>query len=349
MVHHLLPVKHFHIIFTIPQELRDWFFYNQRLCYNLLFRVAYQTIQSMAGEGLTGMVATLHTWGSNLSFHPHVHCIVPSGSFQKDINGEAWKYSKGQSKLLEPLEPLEPLGSGRFFCDAKVLRERYKTLFIQHFIDLVEGNDIYWKAEIIEQDEDLFSKLREDLRRASRKKWTVRIENPVLGTDQIIEYLARYVRRVAITNSRIEAVTETEVTINYKQYHLQKKGKPAPTDTINFDGATFIQRFAQHIPPSGFHKVRYYGCYNFSKKTLKAKIYTQITKAKVKPYQIPSTKKLIARLIGHDPDVCNNCGSRNTLVTKPLVEQVSQGYHLTRNYNITQIRAGPKSEKANLI
>lgn len=94
MTHHLLPLKHFHIIFTIPQELRDWFFYNQRHCYNLLFRVAYQTIQKIAGAGQRGllaqtslpvqtaMVATLHTWGSNLSYHPHVHCIVPAGSFQ---------------------------------------------------------------------------------------------------------------------------------------------------------------------------------------------------------------------------------------------------------------------------
>ena len=342
MVHHLLPIKHFHIIFTIPKELRDWFYYNQRSCYNLLFRAAYKTVESMAavgGEGVTGMVATLHTWGSNLSYHPHVHCIVPAGCFKKG----KWTYSEGQSKLSS---------SGRFFCDAVALRTEYKSLFISHFIDLIERNDFYWKDQLIEQDEDLFQQLRKDLRTASRKKWTVRIENPVLGTEQIIEYLARYVRRVAITNSRIEHVDKTTVTINYKQYHLQKKGKAAPIGTIDFDGATFIQRFAQHIPPSGFHKVRYYGCYAYSNKKLKAEIYQQIKNTPAKPYQKPSTKKLISRLIGHNPDVCSNCGSIGKLVTTPLAEHENQGYHLTRglteNYTITRIRAGPKTVDGNI-
>ena len=330
MIHHLLPVKHYHIIFTIPQELRPWFFYNQRACYNLLFRVAWMTIQSMAGQGVTGMVATLHTWGSNLSYHPHVHCIVPAGVFQ---NGK-WNYSKGQS-------------TGRFFCDAKQLRERYKALFIQHFVELIEfatpEEPITWKAAEVEKNETLFDQLQQDLKEASRKKWTVRIEKPVLGVEQIIEYLARYVKRVAITNSRIVAVDKTHVTIDYKQYHLQKKGHAAPIGQAKFEGAKFIQQFAQHIPPKGFHKVRYYGCYAYFNKSQKAEIYQSITKQAVPPYQVPDKKVLLGRMLGQDPDVCTNCGSIGTLVTSPLLEQSHQGYHLTKGQRNVRIRAGPKA------
>ena len=324
MVHHLLPIKHFHIIFTIPEELRDWFYYNQRLCYNLLFRVAYQTIECMAGKGKTGMVATLHTWGSNLSYHPHVHCIVPAGSW---LDGK-WQFSKGQS-------------TGRFFCDAVALREQYKALFIREFVKLVETNDFYWKSEKVESCPDLFELLQKDLRQAVRKKWTVRIENPVLGTEQIIEYLARYVRRVAITNSRIESITDTHVVINYKQYALQQPGKAPPVGKMEFDGAAFIHQFAQHIPPRGFHKVRYYGIYTFGNKKLKNEIYEQVTQSCLLPYQVPSRKTLIRRQLGHDPDVCTACGAINQFVTTPLVEQPNQGYHLTKNYKTPRIRAGP--------
>ena len=137
-------------VYTIPKELRNWFYYNQRLCYNLLFRVAYQTIQAMAGKGQTGMVATLHTWGSNLSYHPHVHCIVAAGSFLND----EWQFSKKQS-------------TGRFFCDAVELRQQYKALFIREFVKLVETEDFFWKGEKVESCPDLFELLQKDVRQAA--------------------------------------------------------------------------------------------------------------------------------------------------------------------------------------
>jgi len=335
MVHHLLPVQHFHIIFTIPQELRDWFYYNQRSCYNLLFRVTWETISSVAsiaGEGVTGMVSTLHTWGSNLSYHPHVHCIVPSGYFEKGI----WRKK-----------------TSNFYCPSKELRERYKELFLKRFVELVEsggeGKDTFtWQSINVEEEESLFGKLQKDVKDASRKKWTVRIEKPVLGVAQIIEYLARYVKRVAITNARIESISASHVAINYKQYHLQKKGEAAPKGTIEFEGAKFIQRFAQHIPPRGFHKVRYYGCYAYSSKKLKAKIYTSLTQQSPSPYKAPSTKSLLKKLLGHDPEVCSNCGSIGRLVTKLLTSENRSGYHLTRSYKsykMNQARAGPHSKR----
>ena len=267
-----------------------------------------------------------------MAYHPHVHCIVPAGSFQN----RQWTYSKGQSNR-------------RFFCDATLLRQTYKDLFIKAFIELVESNDFFWKADNIQNEGDLFEQFRKDLRIAVRKKWTVRIENPVLGTEQIVQYLARYVRRVAITNARIEAITDTHVTINYKQYDLQKTGQAPPIGDMEFEGAAFIQRFAQHIPPRGFHKVRYYGIYAFSNKILKNSIYEQLTQSCQLPYQVPATKTLIARQIGHDPDVCSNCGSIGNFVTILLPTEENKGYHLTKPIINKRIRAGPRPVPANLF
>jgi len=283
------------------------------------------------------MVATLHTWGSNLSYHPHVHCIVPAGAFENGV----WENKQGNN-------------TPNFFCNATQLRQLYKRLFIQHFLELIEYAQepkpaFTWAGEKIEEKEELFAKLQSDFKKACSKKWTVRIENPVLGTEQIIAYLARYVRRVAITNSRIVAVTDSQVSINYKQYHLQKKGKPAPIGVMDFDGVKFIQRFAQHIPPSGFHKVRYYGCYAFGKKALRNSIYTSLTQQPAPIYQKPSTQQLVITLLGHDPDVCTNCGSVGCFVTSPIAKDATKGYHLTRSYTVPPSRAGPSTTAAKIV
>jgi hypothetical protein len=111
VVHHLLPVRHFHLIFTLPHELNDLIFYNQRTMYSLFFQTVWQTVQQVTGAGQTSMVATLHSWGSNLAYHPHLHCIVPKGSF---LNG----------KWVENTPT-----NARFFVQSKLLRETFKEIF----------------------------------------------------------------------------------------------------------------------------------------------------------------------------------------------------------------------------
>ena len=323
---HLLPVKHFHIIFTLPHQLNDLIFYNQKRLYSLLFRAAWQTIQQVMQGGKTGMVATLHSWGSNLSYHPHLHCIVAAGSF-KD---EKW----------QPSCPLNP----RFFCDASLLRETFKELFLKKLLQVIELEELRWWEDAIENDET-FPRIRSMYRKIKRKKWTVRIENPVLGVRQIIEYLARYVRRVAITNSRIEAVSVEKVTINYKQYALQKPGKPPPVGKMEMEGTTFLQRFCQHFMPRRFHKVRYFGCYAFGAKRLKARIHQHLTGQPPAPYQPPKKKEIIKKMLGQDPDVCINCGMMNAFVTEKITTDTEQLFRLTPAHRIPFIRAGPGKVK----
>ena len=272
------------------------------------------------------MVATLHTWGSNLSFHPHLHCIIPSGAY----NGQKWNLSQ--------------YNNGRFYCNASDLRETFKRIFSAKLKELIETEDLFWEGQRLSENPEALSEISKILQKINKKKWSVRIENPVLGTQKIIEYLGRYVRRVAITNSRIEAVDHTEVTINYKKYAQQKKGKPAPIGTKAMKGAAFLQQFCQHILPYRYHRIRYNGIYGFAAKKIKGKIYSQITNQSISPYQAPSSKKIIEKMLGHHPDICSNCGLVNQMVSSPLAVDDSKLFVLTRKHSRTQIRAGPTKQ-----
>lgn len=326
MRHHLLPVKHFHLIFTVPQQLNDLIFYNKKQLYDLMFQVAAQTVNTILG-GKTGMVSTLHSWGSNLSFHPHIHVIVAAGSWH---NG-TW----------QPSHPTNP----NCFCPAKELRQTYQALFLKRLRELIEFEDLKWGTQSIDEP-DVFPKIQQIYKEIQRKKWTVRIENPVLGVGQIVEYLARYVRRVAITNSRIEEVNEKEVIINYKQYAQQKKGQAPPIGRRTFKGAAFIQQFAQHFMPRGFHKVRYYGFYSFGAKQLKADIHQFLVGQPPSIYQKPSKKAIVEQLLGHDMGVCTNCGVVDSFVTLPLDKQPTTLFRLRPSSAKSPIRAGPPSVEA---
>lgn len=321
MSHHLLPVKHFHLIFTLPHELNDLIFYNKKRLYGLLFEVASKTIQSILGGGKIGMIATLHSWGSNLAYHPHLHVIVAAGSYKN----EKWK----------PSNPTNP----RCFCNASQLREKYKELFLRLLLQVIEQEYLVWGHDSIECEE-IFPKIRQIYHSIQRKKWTVRIENPVLGVEQIIEYLARYVRRVAITNSRIEEVTSDRVVINYKQYTLQKKGKPPPIGKRSFEATKFLQQFSQHFMPRGFHKVRYYGFYAFGVKKLKAQIHQLLTNQPISPYQAPSKKAIVKKMLGEDMDYCTNCGVFNAFVTTEIELNPSLLVSFSSRQQ-TSTRAGP--------
>lgn len=329
MANHLLPIKHFHVIFTLPHELNDFIFHNQTACYSLLFSVSWAAICEIVGlENRTGMVATLHTWGSNLAFHPHLHCIIPSGSY----HGQNWQLSQ--------------YNNGQFYCKASDLRETFKRFFLVKLQELIETEDLFFDGQAMSENAESWVEINRMVRKIKKKKWSVRIENPVLGTEQIIEYLGRYVRRVAITNSRIEGVDHAKVTINYKKYAQQEKGKPAPIGKKIMEGEVFLQQFCQHILPFKFHRVRYYGIYGFAAKKIKEEIYTQLTNQPIPIYQPPSSRQIIKKMLGHDPDICSACGVMNQMESIPLVVNHSQLFVLTRRNNSVQIRAGPPQQSS---
>ena len=215
----LLPCTYYHVVFTLPGELNPLALHQPGLVYDALFASVWATLNQFGKtEGLClGMIAVLHTWGQNLSLHPHLHCIVPGGGID---DKEKWKQRLRSDKFLFPVKAL-----------SKVYRAKYVQQLREKGIDD--------KAFI----ESLF-----------QKPWVVYAKRPFGGPQQVIEYLGRYTHKVAISNHRIMQVDEASVSFSYKDYRegsIQKQ--------MTLSNAEFVRRFAQHILPSRFVRIRHYG------------------------------------------------------------------------------------------
>ena len=223
----LLNVPYFHVVFTIPHELNELCLQHPRLLYGLLFKTAWQTIQTFAKDpkylgAKTGMTAVLHTWGQNLSLHPHLHCIVPGGGLTP--HGK-WKTTRTDGKYLFPKNALRKVFRGKFMAALKDLAAK----------DAIE----------------LPSQLKEKL---YRKKWVVYAKRPFAKPENVIEYLGRYTHKTAISNYRLKEVDLYTVKFSYKDY---KTGGTIKEMTL--DVSEFIRRFALHILPHSFGRMRHFG------------------------------------------------------------------------------------------
>lgn len=215
----LLPCTYYHVVFTLPAQINPLALHQPKVVYDALFAAAWATLNQFGSrEGLQlGMIAVLHTWGQNLSLHPHLHCIVPGGGV--DAHG-IWKQQLRSDKFLFPVKAL-----------SKVYRAKY--------VHQLRQKGITDKALI----ESLFA-----------KQWVVYAKRPFGGPKQVIEYLGRYTHKVAISNHRIRQVDEQEVSFSYKDY---KAGGTAEKMTLS--NQEFVRRFAQHILPLRFVRIRHYG------------------------------------------------------------------------------------------
>lgn len=215
----LLPCTYYHVVFTLPQELNSLALYQPRLVYDGLFASVWATLKQFGSkEGMhLGMIAVLHTWGQNLSLHPHLHCIVPGGGI--DEKGK-WRPGVRTDKYLFSVKAL-----------GKVFRAKY--------VAGLRESGIEDKALL----ESLF-----------QKQWVVYAKRPFGGPQQVIEYLGRYTHKVAISNHRLQQVTEGEVTFRYKDYRAD-----GATKLMTLSHEEFTRRFSQHILPSHFVRIRHYG------------------------------------------------------------------------------------------
>lgn len=215
----LLPCTYYHIVLTLPEQLNALALYKPALIYDALFKSAWQTLEQFGkNEGIRlGMIAILHTWGQNLSLHPHLHCIVPGGGIDK--NGK-WQKQLRSNKYLFSVKAL-----------SKVFRAKYVQQLRDHGIT----------------DKDLLESL-------FQKDWVVYAKRPFGGPMQVIEYLGRYTHKVAISNHRIESVSKDEVQITYKDYKDGSRNK-----VMALSNQEFTRRFAQHILPKRFVRIRHYG------------------------------------------------------------------------------------------
>lgn len=214
----LLPTTYFHVVFTLPRELRDIVRHHQKPLYGILMKAAAEALIKLAADphyvgGLIGVLAVLHTWTRTLNYHPHVHCLVPAGGVSTD---REWRPAR--KNYLLPVKAL-----------SKVFRGVFRDLVKRQLPDLCVPASV-WKTD-----------------------WVVYCKPSVQGVETVLNYLGRYVHRVALANSRIVSIDHGQVTFRYQQCGNSQ------WRTMTLAAGEFIRRFLQHALPAGVHKVRYYG------------------------------------------------------------------------------------------
>lgn len=295
----LLPVQYYHVVFTLPHELNDLCVNHPRVLYNILFAAAWQSLKSMLIDpkwcgAQPGMMAVLHTWGQNLSHHPHLHCIVPAGGLSK--NGKQWMATKKSSVLVDVKE-LSALFRKTFL---KKLREKWEF----------EGIDFRGKAE---KYHDL-AEWRQ-LFLSVEKPWVVYCQAPSHGATQTLEYLSRYTHSVAISEHRILSLGEKKVTIQYKDYaETDEKGLPKKK-TLALEYEHFIKKFVKHILPSGFQKIRYFGIWAMTNRKTKLAMAQKLLQHRPLHLTMQAIKALVKEKFGIDPTICSDCGSTDLVVS----------------------------------
>ena len=234
----LLPVHYFHVVFTVPQQIATLALQNAREFYRILFRAASETLLTIAADpkrlGVAiGFLAVLHTWGQNLHFHPHVHCVVPGGGINPD--GSRWIHCRKT-----------------FFLPVQVLGCLFRKKFLIYLSKAFRKGKLQFHGDLKHlAAPSAFEALRQQ---ASKIKWVVFAKPPFGGPEQVLKYLARYTHRVAISNSRLKSLEDGKVSFDWKDYANGNQ-----TKTMSLDAVEFIRRFLLHVPPSGFVRIRHFG------------------------------------------------------------------------------------------
>jgi hypothetical protein len=275
-----LPVKHYHLVFTIPHELNSIVLLDSKWFYNRLFEAVWSTLRTFGYSHFgieSGALCVLHTWGQNLSLHPHIHSLVPATGLSLAGN---MKHIGKSGKYLYPVTQL-----------SRVFRGKLMALI---------------KKELVEKS--LFQQYETIVNDAWRKPWNVHCEPAFGKPEHVIKYLGKYSHRVAISNHRIINITQKDVTFLHKDYRDNAKQKP-----VTLSGIEFLRRFCQHILPKGFVKIRYYGIYSSKFRTQNASL---ISKMVIKPKE--TSQERLKRLTGFDLCKCPFCKTGNMHVVEIL-------------------------------
>ena len=236
----LLPVGYFHIVFTLPAQIADIAYQNKAVIYDLLFKASAETMITIAADpkhlgAKIGITAVLHTWGSAMTHHPHVHMIVPGGGLSP--GGERWIS-----------------GRPNFFLPVLVLSRLFRRRFLEKLAAAhATGRLAFFGPHTHLADEDAFATFLAPLKKT---RWFVYSKKPFAGPKAVLAYLSRYTHRVAISNRRLVAVDRLSVTFKVKDYRIDGPGRYT---TMTLATSEFIRRFLMHVLPTGFHRIRHYG------------------------------------------------------------------------------------------
>jgi hypothetical protein len=234
----LLDCEYFHVVFTLPEEIAAIAYQNKEVVYRILFRATAETLRIIAADSKhlgaeIGFFAVLHTWGSNLLHHPHLHCVVPGGGLSPD--GARWISCKPG-----------------FFLPVRVLSRLFRRLFLEHLQNAFDAGKLQFFSTLENlRNRGQFTRYLAPVRKA---EWVVYAKPPFAGPEQVLDYVGRYTHRVAISNHRLLDLEAGQVRFRYKDYRNQGRQK-----TMTLSAEEFIRRFLLHALPNGFQRIRYYG------------------------------------------------------------------------------------------
>lgn len=291
----VLPYQYFHVVFTLPDKLNAIAYRNKKIIYKLLFDKTKETLSSVSLDekyfgAKIGFFSILHTWGQKLNLHPHIHCVVPGGGCRQDKD----KWVSAPADYLVPVE---------------VLKQRFRSIFLIGLKQLYNEGRLYLENTGYKEKE-IFQRLIDEL---FKTDWVVYIKESFNNSNSVIEYLAKYTHRIAISNHRIISLENGVVTFSYKDYTDGNKKK-----IMSLPVMQFMRRFLLHIVPHKFVRIRYYGILSNSVKNI------QVSKCR-EYYRIKEIKRIkkewyeIYRIVtGIDIFECKKCHKGRMIVYETI-------------------------------
>jgi len=308
----LLPVEYFHLVFTLPTEIAHIAYWNKRAVYGLLFKASAETVATIAADpkrlgARVGMTSVLHTWGSAMTHHPHIHVIVPGGGLSQ--HGTKWVACKPG-----------------FFLPVRVLSRLFRRLFIEGLGALHRAGELAFFGDLTGlADADAFAAWLAPFRKS---EWVVYAKPPFGGPEAVLAYLSRYTHRIAISNSRLVGADANTVAFRWKDYRIKRGDR---MKVMRLDTHEFIRRFLIHVLPDGFHRIRHYGLLaSAARKANIAKIRTLLG-ADIPGQEDASTAEVIPLTL-REP--CPECGG-----TMRIIETFRRG-------EVPRSRAPPRRQAA---
>jgi hypothetical protein len=292
----LLPVPYFHVVFSLPAQIADIAYQNKAVIYGLLFKASSETMLTIAADpkhlgARIGILSVLHTWGSALTHHPHVHMIVPGGGFSLD--GNRWVACRPN-----------------FFLSVRVLSRLFRRLLLEKLAAAHAAGELQFFGNHARlADAKAFAAYLAPLRES---EWVVYCKRPFGGPEEVLRYLARYTHRVAISNRRLIACDAEGVTFKWKDYRIQG---PERYKTMTLATHEFIRRFLMHVLPAGFHRIRYYGLLASGKRAENIARARELLAPPIIP--VDAIKAISASAAGpQTADSCPCCGGRMIIIER---------------------------------
>jgi hypothetical protein len=288
----LLPVEYFHVVFTLPAEIARIAYWNKKAIYGLLFKASAQTVTTIAADrkrlgAKVGMTSVLHTWGSALTHHPHIHMIVPGGGLSP--SGNRWVACKPG-----------------FFLHVRVLSRLFRRLFIEGLMALHRAGELVFFGDLAGLSEpQAFAAYLAPLRKI---EWVVYAKPPFGGPEAVLAYLSRYTHRVAISNSRLINADASSVAFRWKDYSVKSGDRQ---NVMRLSTSEFIRRFLIHVLPDRFHRIRHYGLLASSQRKVHiAKVRVLLGAQAVEQDSLPAAE--VTPLTLREP--CPDCGGAMRII-----------------------------------